>query len=332
MSEGTQNTVTPTPTQAAPAPRTRRRGIPLEPVFPLAILVLLCVVLSFVSNVFLTSNNLSNLLGNAAVLAIVSFGVTVVIISGEFDLSVGSGAGLSGMVAAWVMVNSGSMWIGLLAGIGTGLAIGLTNGVLSSYMRVPSFIATLAMLVIARGLAQTITSGVAVTGLPGAFTTFVSGEFLGIPNEAWIALVFLGFVYVLLHHTRLGVQIFAVGGNAEAARLAGIDVNRVRTAAFVLSGLAMAIAGLVLAGRLFSAQPNAGELLELYAVAAVVLGGTSLYGGRGSVLWTVVGVLLIAAIQNGLTLASVESNIQNVILGAVFILAALTGVVRRRAG
>jgi ribose transport system permease protein len=329
MSEGAEDTVTQTPTAPAP-PRTRRRRVPLEPVFPLAILVLLCIVLSFVSDVFLTSNNLSNLLGNAAVLAIVSFGVTVVIVSGEFDLSVGSGAGLSGMVAAWVMVNSGSMWVGLLAGIGTGLALGLTNGVLSSYMRVPSFIATLAMLVIARGLAQTITSGVAVTGLPAAFPTFVSGEFLGIPNEAWIAFVFLILVYVLLHHTRLGMQIFAVGGNAEAARLAGIDVNRVRTAAFLLSGLAMAIAGLVLAGRLLSAQPNAGELLELYAVAAVVLGGTSLYGGRGSVLWTVVGVLLIAAIQNGLTLASVESNIQNVILGAVFILAALTGVVRRR--
>ena len=194
----------------------------------------------------------------------------------------------------------------------------------------PSFIATLAMLVIARGLAQTITDGIAVTGLPPAFTTFVSGNFLGIPNEAWIAFVFLGIVYVLLHHSRLGVQIFAVGGNAEAARLSGISVNRVRTLAFVLSGVSMAIAGMVLAGRLFSAQPNAGELLELYAVAAVVLGGTSLYGGRGSVLWTVVGVLLIAVIQNGLTLASVETNIQNVVLGVVFIVAALSGVVRRK--
>jgi len=126
------------------------------------------------------------------------------------------------------------------------------------------------------------------------------------------------------------MQIFAVGGNAEAARLAGISVNRVRTAAFVLSGVAMTIAGMVLAGRLFSAQPNAGELLELFSVAAVVLGGTSLYGGRGSVLWTVIGVLLIAVIQNGLTLASVEPNVQNVVLGIVFILAALSGVVRRR--
>lgn len=318
-------------TANAMEPGTRRRfRVPAEPVFPLLVLVVLCIVLSFVSNVFLTSDNLSNLLGNAAVLAIVSFGVTVVVISGNFDLSVGAGAGLVGMTSTWVMVNSGSLLLGILVGFATGIAIGLSNGILSSYLTVPSFIATLAMLVIARGLAQTITDGIAVTGLPTSFTTFVSGDFLGIPNEAWIAFVFLAVVYVLLHHTRLGVQIFAVGGNAEAARLAGISVNRVRTAAFVLSGVSMAIAGMVLAGRLFSAQPNAGELLELYAVAAIVLGGTSLYGGRGSVLWTVVGVLLIAVIQNGLTLASVETNIQNVVLGVVFIIAALSGVVRRK--
>jgi ribose transport system permease protein len=304
--------------------------LPLEPLFPLLILAALCVVLSFTSNVFLQSENLTNLLGSAATLAIVSFGVTVVIISGNFDLSVGSGAGLVGMTSAWTMVNTNSVLFGILAGFATGIAIGLANGVLSSYLTVPSFIATLAMLVIARGLAQTITDGTAVTGLPTSFTNFVSGAFLGIPNEAWIALAFLGFVYFVLHKTRLGMQIFAVGGNAEAARLSGISVNRVRTAAFILSGLAMAIAGMVLAGRLYSAQPNAGELLELYAVAAVVLGGTSLFGGRGSVLWTVVGVLLIATIQNGLTLASVESNVQSVILGCVFILAALTGVVRRK--
>lgn len=320
------------PVTSSPTRPSRRRRLPIEPVFPLGILIALCIVLSFVSSAFLTSGNITNLLGNAAVLAIVSFGVTVVLVSGHFDLSVGSTAGLSGMLAAWVMVNSGSLVLGLAAGIATGLAIGLTNGLLSTYFRVPSFIATLAMLVIARGLAQAVTKGVAVTGLPDAFTTFVSGKFLGLPNQAWIALVFFMVVYVLLHHTRLGMQIFAVGGNAEAAKLAGIDVNRVRTIAFLLSGLAGAIAGLVLTGQLFSAQPNAGELLELYSVAAVVLGGTSLYGGSGSVTWTVVGVLLITAITNGLALASVESSIQNVILGGVFIVAALTGVVRRKSG
>jgi ribose transport system permease protein len=288
------------------------------------------VVLSFVSEFFLTSENLSNLLGNAAVLAIVSFGVTIVIISGNFDLSVGSGVGLVGMTSAWTMVNTGSLLLGILVGFGTGIAIGLANGVLSSYLTVPSFITTLAMLVIARGLAQTITDGTAVTGLPLGFTDFVSGDFIGIPNEAWIAAGFLLASYVVLHHTRLGMQIFAVGGNPEAARLAGISVNRVRTIAFVISGLAMAVAGMVLAGRLYSAQPNSGELLELYAVAAAVLGGTSLYGGRGSVLWTVVGVLLIAVIQNGLTLADIETNIQSVVLGVVFIVAALSGVVRRK--
>jgi ribose/xylose/arabinose/galactoside ABC-type transport system permease subunit len=315
-----------TSARGARAPRVR-----IELLFPLLVLVALCVVLSIVSPYFLTQANLSNLLGDAAVLAMVSFGVTVVVISGNFDLSVGSGVGLAGMSSAWTMVNTGSVLLGVLVGLATGVVIGLSNGILSSYLSIPSFIATLAMLVIARGIALTITDGTAVTELPDAFTSVVSGAFLGIANEAWIALALLLVVYLVLHHTRLGVQIFAVGGNAEAARLAGISVNRVRTAAFVISGVAMAIAGMVLAGRLNSAQPNAGQLLELYAVAAVVLGGTSLFGGRGSVAWTVVGVLLIAVIQNGLTLQSVDANVQNIVLGIVFVVAALTGVVRRRA-
>lgn len=320
----------PPPRSAARAHRDRAPWLRLELLFPLLVLVVLCLGLSLISPFFLTQTNLSNLLGEAAVLAIVAFGVTVVIISGNFDLSVGSGVGLVGMTAAWTMVNTGSALLGVLAGLGTGLAIGLVNGVLSSSLMVPSFIATLAVLVIARGAALSITDGTAVTELPAGFTDLVSGTFLGIANEAWIALAFVAVVYVVLHRTRLGVQIFAVGGNPEAARLAGISVNRVRTAAFVISGLAMASAGMVLAGRLNSAQPNAGQLLELYAVAAVVLGGTSLFGGRGSVAWTVVGVLLIAVIQNGLTLESVDANVQNIVLGTVFIAAALTGVVRRR--
>ena len=167
-------------------------------------------------------------------------------------------------------------------------------------------------------------------GFPGGLASFVQATFLGIKLSVWIALAVLVFFYVLQQHTRLGVELYAVGGNAEAARLSGLSVARLQTSAFVLSGLAVGVAAIASVGRLDAAQPSAGTLLELFAVAAVVLGGTSLFGGEGSVLRTVIGVALISVIQNGLTLLNVNSDIQNVILGAVFILATLSGVVRRR--
>jgi ribose transport system permease protein len=325
----------PRPSVSVSQPRSRLTGVlgataRTEVLFPLAFLVLLCAALSIISPHFLTTTNLSNVLGDAAVLGIVAFGLTLVIVSGEFDLSVGSTVGLAGAAAAMTMVNADSLWLGVLVGVLTGVAVGLTNGIVAAYLGVPSFIATLAMLVIARGISLTLTDGQSVTGIPTEFSAFVSGAFLGIPAEAWIAAVVLVVLYFVLHHTRLGMEIFAVGGNAEAARLAGIPVNRVRTTAFVISGLAAGVAGMVLLGRLDTAQPNAGQLIELYAVAAVVLGGTSIFGGRGSVAWTVIGVLLIAVIQNGLTLEGVDSNISNIVLGSVFIGAALSGVLRRR--
>lgn len=301
-----------------------------EVLFPLGVLVVLFVTLSILSPHFFTQENLSNLLGEASVLAIIAFGVTIVILAGHFDLSVGAGVALVGTVAGMVMVNTDSTLLGIAAGIGTGLALGAVNGVLVAYLLIPSFIATLAMLVIARGLSLTITDGRAVTGLPAGFTDFVSSSFLGITVATWIAAVVLLVLFVVLHRTRLGVEILAVGGNAEAARLSGLSVRWVQAAAFLISGAAVSIAGLVLTGRLATAQPNAAQLTELWSVAAVVLGGTSLYGGRGSVLWTVVGVLLIAVIQNGLTLENVNADTQNIVLGTVFIAAALSGVIRRR--
>jgi ribose transport system permease protein len=186
------------------------------------------------------------------------------------------------------------------------------------------------MLVMARGAALYITNGQTLFGFRTGFASFIQSYFLGLRISVWIVFAVLFVVYFLMRHTRLGVQIYAVGGNREAARLAGLPVARIQTTAFVLSGLCFGVAGLVLLGRLDSAQPTAGQLLELYAVAAVVLGGTSLYGGQGSVLRTVLGVLMISIIQNGLSLKNVNPDLQNVILGAVFIAAASSGVFRRR--
>jgi ribose transport system permease protein len=308
----------------------RRSLDDLEITFAVGVLLGLGIVFSLSSPYFLTRANLSNVLVQAVVLAVVAFGVTVVIIAGNFDLSVGSGVGLAAVVAALTMTHTGSTALGVLTAIGTGVGIGLVNGIVVSVFRVPSFIATLAMLVMARGIALAITNGQTVFGFPSGLADFMQGGFVGIKNSVWIAVAALAFFYVLLNHTRLGVELYAVGGNPHAARLSGLPVARLQTTAFVLSGLAFGVAALASIGRLNAAQPTAGTLLELFAVAAVVLGGTSLFGGQGSVVRTVVGVALISVIQNGLTLQNINSDIQNVILGGVFILATLSGVVRRR--
>jgi ribose transport system permease protein len=301
-----------------------------EIVFATAVLLLLGTTFTFSSPYFLTRANLSNVLVEAVVLAIVSFGLTAVIISGNFDLSIGSGVGLAGVVAGLTMTHSHSTALGVLAAVGTGAGVGLVNGIVVTVFRVPSFIATLAMLVMARGAALALTNGQTLFGFPQSLSNFLGDGFLGIKNSVWLALAALAFFYVLLNHTRLGVELYAVGGNPNAARLAGLPVLRLQTIAFVLSGVAVGVAAIASLGRLNAAQPTAGTLLELFAVAAVVLGGTSLFGGEGSVLWTVVGVLLISVIQNGLTLLNINSDIQNVILGGVFILATMSGVVHRR--
>jgi ribose transport system permease protein len=302
----------------------------IEVVFATVVLLVLGVVFSASSPYFLTSSNLSNVLTQAVVLAIVAFGMTAVVISGNFDLSVGSAVGLVGVVSALTMLHTGSIALGVVVALASGAGIGLVNGIVVTVFGVPSFIATLAMLVMARGAALAITNGETLFGFPHGLASFLQSSFVGIKLSVWIAVVVLAFFYVLLHHTRLGVELFAVGGNAQAARLSGLPVARLQTTAFVLSGLAVGVAAIASLGRLDAAQPGAGALLELFAVAAVVLGGTSLFGGQGSVVRTVVGVALISVLQNGLTLLNVNSDIQNVVLGAVFILATLSGVVRRR--
>jgi ribose/xylose/arabinose/galactoside ABC-type transport system permease subunit len=301
----------------------------IEVVFATSVLLGLGVAFSLSSPYFLTGQNLSNVLVQAVVLAIVAFGMTAVIISGNFDLSVGSGVGLVGVVAGLVMLHTGSITLGIFAALGSGAGIGLVNGIVVTFFGVPSFIATLAMLVMANGAALAITNGETLFGFPSALADFLSSSFLWIRISVWIAIAVLFFFYVLLSHTRLGVELYAVGGNSEGARLSGLPVARLQTTPFVLSGLAVGVAGVTSVGRLNAAQPSAGSLLELYSVAAVVLGGTSLFGGQGSVVRTVVGIALISVIQNGLTLLNVNSDIQKVILGGVFILATLSGVVRR---
>lgn len=294
---------------------------------PLTLLVIV-VALSLTTDTFFTAGNLTNLLMQMAILGIVAFGVTIVMVSGAFDLSIGSQAALHGVVAAVVMVETGSIWLGVFAALVSGVLLGLLNGLLVGRLGINPFIATLGTLVVARGLALAVSGGSVVTGLPEGLAAFGRGSLFGVPWTVVLLIVCFLVASYILHVTPFGLRLFAVGGSKNAARLAGISVPRAQIMAFVVSGLFAAVAGLALVARVRSGQPLSGNLLELYAIAAAVLGGTSLYGGRGAIWRTAIGVALITVIQNGLNLLEVSTEYQQIAVGVVFIVAALSETFR----
>ncbi|MFA7461136.1 MAG: ribose ABC transporter permease [Trueperaceae bacterium] len=286
-------------------------------------LVVMVIVLATISDRFLTTSNIINVLRQISVNAIIAFGMTVVIIGAGIDLSVGSLLALVGVIAAILVTTTGiPVWLVLILAVAIGTALGAINGAFVGYAGVAPFIVTLAGLTIFRGATLVATDGRPVSGLPPVFTTIGYGTFLGVPLPIWIMLGVLLLTYVLLRHTALGRAVYAVGGNPEAARLSGIPVRKVLTFTYAFSGFAVAIAAIVLTGRLNSAQPTAGAAFELDAIAAVVVGGTSLAGGRGGVWGTLVGALIIGVINNGMNLMNVSSFYQQIVKGGV-ILAAL---------
>lgn len=296
----------------------------------LAALLLLGVVMAVLSPVFLSTQNLLNVGVQAAVVAILAFGQTFVIISGGIDLSVGSVAALTAIVTGYVFATYGlDPILAIVVGIGAGLACGLVSGVLVAYGRLPAFIATLALLSVARGLALVLSDGVPVPQ-PPAVAWF--GSTLGgwLPVPVLIMVVLGGLAAFILNRTYTGRAIYAIGGNEEAARLSGINVLRQKLVIYGLSSSFAAVAGLVLAGRLASGQPQAAAGYELDAIAAVVIGGASLAGGQGRAFGTLVGALVLAVIRNGLNLLNVSSFWQQVVIGAVIALAVLSDTLRRR--
>ncbi|MCP2339465.1 ABC transporter permease/substrate-binding protein [Actinomadura rupiterrae] len=296
----------------------------------LAGLVVLVVVLALMSGDFLTVTNLLNVGVQAAVTAILAFGVTFVIVTGGIDLSVGAVAALSAVVLAWTATDHGVPWpIALVLAILVGIAAGLVNGLLITYGQLPPFIATLAMLGVARGLALVISDGSPIP-LPSAVTHLgdTIGKYLPVPVLVMLAMGVL--TAVILARTYSGRAMYAIGGNEEAARLSGIRVDRQKLATYALSGAFAAVAGVVLASRLASAQPQAANGYELDAIAAVVIGGASLAGGKGRAFGTLVGALILAVLRNGLNLLSVSAFWQQVVIGVVIALAVLLDTVRRR--
>ncbi|WP_371526645.1 substrate-binding domain-containing protein [Streptomyces sp. NBC_01283] len=298
----------------------------------LSALVVLLVAMSLLSGDFLTTQNLLNVGVQAAVTAILAFGVTFVIVSAGIDLSVGSVAALSATVLAWTATSQGlPVWLAIVFAVGTGIACGFVNGLLVSYGKLPPFIATLAMLSVARGLSLVISQG-----SPIPFPDSVSN--LGDTIGGWlpvpvIVMIAMGLITaVILARTYIGRSMYAIGGNEEAARLSGLRVKRQKLVIYGLSGLFAAVAGIVLASRLVSAQPQAAQGYELDAIAAVVIGGASLAGGVGKASGTLIGALILAVLRNGLNLLSVSAFWQQVVIGVVIALAVLLDTLRRKAG
>ncbi|WP_416964268.1 substrate-binding domain-containing protein [Streptomyces sp. Agncl-13] len=298
----------------------------------LTALIVLVIAMSALSGDFLTTDNLLNVGVQAAVTAILAFGVTFVIVSAGIDLSVGSVAALSATVLAWSATQHGvPVFLAVILAIATGIAAGLVNGFLIAYGKLPPFIATLAMLSVARGLSLVISQG-----SPIAFPDSVShlgdtlGGWLPVPVLVMIAMGLIAAF--ILGRTYIGRSMYAIGGNEEAARLSGLRVSKQKLAIYALSGVFAAAAGIVLASRLSSAQPQAADGYELDAIAAVVIGGASLAGGTGKASGTLIGALILAVLRNGLNLLSVSAFWQQVVIGVVIALAVLLDTVRRKAG
>jgi ribose transport system permease protein len=286
-------------------------------------------VFTALSPIFLTSSNLKNVLIQAGTNAIVAAGMTFVILSADIDLSVGSALALSSVVGATYIKNGEPIWLGILIMLGVGSAGGLLNGICVAYLGFPSFITTLATMWLFRGLAYVYTEGQAVTGLPKDFRQLALGDVYGIPNVILLILVVYAISYLILSRVTIGRHIYAVGDNKEAARLSGVNVNRTKVLVFVLSGFLAALgAGLYLPS--VSGQPVAGITYELSAIAAVVIGGTSLSGGVGGILGTLGGAIFIATLMNGLVILNVSAFWQQVLMGIVVLAAVAIDKYRQR--
>jgi ribose transport system permease protein len=315
----------PTPEQAALWLRGVRVGYHRVRVYAgaLTALIIMCVYLTISQQFFLTKANIFNILTGNSDLMLVSIGLTFVVLSAGFDLSVGAMSAAAGL-AAYEVINAGlPAWLGVIVALFIGASIGgIVNGLLIGKFKLNFFVVTLGMMSLIGGAVDVITNGETESiNSPGFFYNIGNADILGVPVPIWICLLVLVIAALILNHTSFGRAVYAVGGNVEAARLAGINVTFVFVLVYAISGLGAALAGVVDASRLSSAAPSSGSTLTLTAAAAVLLGGTSFFGGIGGVAGTVVGVLLIAVLQNGLGLMGVSAFWQGVVTGAVLIAA-----------
>ncbi|ALL66485.1 ribose ABC transporter membrane protein [Paraburkholderia caribensis MBA4] len=297
----------------------------LQKLGPFIALLVIAVGLSIVSHNFLTVDNLLNVMRQASINALIAFGMTLVILLGGIDLSAGSVLALSSVIIASLLTSGMPAGLATLAGLVAGGLMGLVNGLVISKGKVAPFIATLGSMTVLRGLALVLSNGSPLSSFNSDFFSLLGGGYVArlVPIPVVLMLVMFAIFWVLLRKTVFGRHIYATGGNAESAKLSGVKVDRIQLYVYTISGVMAALAGVVLTSRLNSAQPTAGTGYELDAIAAVVLGGTSLTGGRGWIFGTLVGALLIGVLNNGLNLLDVSSFYQQVIKGGVILLAVL---------
>lgn len=295
------------------------------------ILLIIFITLTIMSPGFLTPGNLLNILRNISLQGVIAFGMTMVIIAGEIDLSIGSTVGLTGVIIALttgLLAKSGiPMEYGVLAGIAlsviVSVIIGLFNGWLLTYFKMPSFIITLGMMAVLFGAAAVLSKGFPVTTLPEWYNKIGAGQIFSIPIPAIILLIIFAIVYIIMNHTKFGRSVYAVGGNPEAARLSGINVKRVKLIVMVYVQVLAALGGIIVSSQVMAGSQTFGRGWELIVISSVIIGGVSLFGGIGRVWGTLIGLIFLGVIINGMTLLNINEYIQYIVRGSLIIIAVL---------
>lgn len=286
----------------------------------IAVIVLVAVVFSATNTLFLLPDNLINIARQMAVVAIVSVGMTFVMISGDIDVGVGGVACLTGMIVSLTMKAGVNMWLALLLGLFIGAILGAINGLLVTSFSLPSMVVTLAMMNFANGVASILTGGTAVYGLPDEFLFIGRGSLFFIPTQVIILVVLAVMGIIVLRKTPFGRHVYAIGGNKEVAKLSGINVKRIRILLYIVSGICAAIGGIILTSRTASGQPNLATTMNMNVITAVAIGGTSLNGGSGTIGGSLLGALLLTMITNGLNVNGIDSFWQLVVSAIVLII------------
>jgi ribose transport system permease protein len=286
-------------------------------------LLALCLALWIATPFFATVDNLVNVAEQSTIVGTLAIGMTFVILTGGIDLSVGSVVALTGVVLALVLRAGYGVPVAMLAACATGVAAGAINGALVAFGRLPAFIATLGMMSVARGVALVLADGRPISGFPDTLRALSTARVIGVPVSVLVMLGLFALAHFVLQYTTLGRSTYAIGGNEEASRLAGIPVARTKLLIYAIAGASAAATAVLLLARLNSAQPIAGIGYELDAIAAVVIGGTSLLGGAGSVTGTLIGALIMSVLRNGLNLLGVSSYVQQIAIGVVIVVAVL---------
>jgi ribose transport system permease protein len=317
---------TTTPTAAAATEEREERVLTFGDVFGrdaggLIVLLILFGAMTLASTEFLTGDNMANLARQVAIFGIIAVGQLLVILTAGIDLSVGSVLGLTGCVTAELLVHGVGIPIAIAAGFGVGIAIGLFNGSLVAYGKMPPFIVTLGMLGIARGVVLVMTDASTIQPLPDSFGNIANGDFLGVPNLLWIFLAVVIVTSFVLRRTVFGRYIYAIGSNPESARLSGVPVTRVLVAVYAIAGLLAAVGGVLFMSRLNAGIPTAGTGYELNAIAACVIGGASLFGAKGGAFGAAAGALIVATLNNGGNLLAVNAFYLQIIIGALILAA-----------